>query len=424
MAQGMRASDRTAPERSAAAVQRAARTLARRVSWLLPGAALLLAALGSCDRLRPDPRWREALRRARPASAPSVGVEPLRWVRRFSLPPGYPQGCDLVSTPSGLVLAASTDALTVDGAVVLRARGSHLETLLRWEGQGFLRVHAVGDTLWVPDADAPFHVLSFLTDLDVDGYVFVSDPAGNLTRQGRELLPAVYHVFDIAWLRDGRSVASTGAYFPPRIPYISQGAPAALFVDDGPGAPWRRLCATPEEVTAGVFRYTFLEALPEGALLTGVESPAGAGAVRFEDPTRGCQHSVVQGLDGHVLRWASEAGEVFVVTQGPAATALGRSTDGGRSFRPVPGAPASPQSLTHTAEGWHLLAGGALWRLGEGGTFTRRAPSIQGLEHTPSALVSAPLVVHEGRFWAASTRTGELYQAVPDDTPTTDDSRP
>ncbi|MBI5515045.1 MAG: hypothetical protein HY909_14815 [Deltaproteobacteria bacterium] len=376
--------------------------------------AALLLGLGRCDRLRPDGRWREAVRRATEPAVPAAPPSgPLRWARRLALPPGFPQVCDLASTPSGLVLAASADALGVDGAAVFRARGERLETLLTWDGQGFLRVHAYGDTLLVPDADAPFRALAFLTDLDVDGYVFVSSPTGTLSRQGRELLPAVYHVFDTARLRDGRAVASTGAYLPARVPYVSEGAPAALFLDEGPGRPWRRACVFPAEASPGVYRYTWLLTLPDGALLAGTEGPSGPGAVRFEDPTRGCANTTVQGLGGYVLRWASQGEQVLAVTQGSTSTHLWCSRDGGRRFEPYPGAPSMPQSVARVDGGWLLLAGGALWSLGDDGAVTERAPSEPRLGPAPSSLVSAPLALHGGSVWAGSTTTGEVFEAVP-----------
>ena len=52
----------------------------------------------------------------------------------------------------------------------------------------------------------------------------------------REVLRAVYHVFDVARLPDGRLVASTGAYPVGETAYFSKHAPAALFVDDVPGS--------------------------------------------------------------------------------------------------------------------------------------------------------------------------------------------
>ena len=59
----------------------------------------------------------------------------------------------------------------------------------------------------------------------------------------------------------------------------------------------------------------------------------------------------------------------------------------------------------------YALADGALYSTDDGVTFTERAPRVEALAHRPSSLVSAPLVVHRGSLWAASTRTGEVFEA-------------
>lgn len=376
--------------------------------------ALRLAALAQtgCTSLRTDDRWRATVRARAESVDTSVSVpERARWVRRFALPSPFAQVCDLASTPRGLVVAASIDALGVDGAALFRwESGPTARELLRWDGQGFLRVHAWGDTLVVPDADAPFHLLPFVFDLDVDGYVFVSSPDGTLARHQRELLPAVYHVFDVARLADGRLVASTGAYDPGAVAYLGDAAPAALFVDDGRGRPWRRALEHPSADARGVHRFTFLLALPDGALLAGTESPAGPGAVRIESPGATPTARVSEGVDGYVLRWALWRGAVFAVVQRAGGTALLRSEDGGRRFAAVPQV-EDPQALAATDATLFVLARGALLATDDGVAFTERAPPNEALAHSPSSLVSAPLAVHRGSLWAASTRTGEVFEA-------------
>jgi hypothetical protein len=308
-------------------------------------------------------------------------------------------------------VAASIQALGVDGAALhLWDGGAASRELLRWDGQGFLRVHAWGDTLVVPDADAPFHLLPFAFDLDVDGYVFVSSPDGAITDRNREVLPAAYHVFDAARLADGRLVASTGAYPPGAVAYVGDSAPAALFVDDGAGRPWRRALEYPTARALGVHRFTFLQALPDGALLAGTESPRGPGAVRIDDPTGAPRAERAEGVVGYVLRWALWRDAVLAVVQGASGTALMRSTDGGRSFAAVP-APREPESVAVVGEALYVLADGALYRTDDGVEFTERAPREAALAHRASSLVGAPLVAHRGSLWAASTRTGEVFEA-------------
>lgn len=371
--------------------------------------ALRIAAFAQsgCTPLRTDAAWRETVRaRPEPREATARVAEGARWTRRFALPAPHVQVCDLASTPRGLVAAASIDALGVDGAALYRWEGGAPRALLRWDGQGFLRVHAWGDTLVVPDADAPFHALPFAFDLDVDGYVFVSSPDGALASHQREVMPAVYHVFDVARRADGRLVASTGAYAPADVAYLSHRAPAALFVDDGAGRPWRRAVEHPSPDAGGVNRFTFLLALDDGAVLAGTESPDGPGAARIE----GATVRAVEGLRGFVLRWATWRGAVLAVVQAYGGTALLRSDDGGRRFVAM-AAPPGVQSVAVVGDALYALADGALYATDDGGAWALRAPRVDALSHAPSSLVSAPLIAHRGSLWAASTRTGEVFEA-------------
>lgn len=374
--------------------------------------ALRLAAFAQtgCVPLRTDGAWREAVRARPEAQGGEVRVEVgARWTRRFAAPSPFAQVSDLVSTPRGLVLSASIDALTVDGAALFRWEGrGEPRTILRWEGQGFLRVHAWGDTLVVPDADAPFHALSFAFDLDVDEYVFISSPDGALTDRQREVLPAAYHVFDVARRADGRLVASTGAYPPSSIAYLAAQAPAALFVDDGAGRPWRRALEHPSHDAAGVYRFTYLLSLSDGALLAGTESPMGPGAARIEPD--GITVSAVEGIHGYVLRWALWNDAVLAIVQTSQGTELVRSEDGGRRFLTLP-APREPESVLASGATLYVLADGALYSSDDGVHFAEKVVRNEALAHRPSSLVSAPIVAFRGRVWAASPRTGEVFEA-------------
>ncbi len=377
-------------------------------------AALRVAALAQtgCVSPRTDGAWRNAVRATVEHRGGEARVEAgARWVRRCAAPAPFREVSDLAGTPRGLVLSASIDALTVDGAALFRCEGAATpRELLRWDGQGFLRVHAWGDTLLVPDADAPFHALSFAFDLDVDGYVFASSPDGTLTERQREVLPAAYHVFDVARLSDGTLVASTGAYPPSSVAYLSSHAPAALYRDDGAERPWRRVLEHPSSDAAGVYRFTFLETLSDGALLAGTETPTGPGAVRIEGLPNAPRVVPVEGIDGYVLRWARWRDAVLAVVQGAAGTTLLRSDDGGRRFVAL-SAPAMPQNVVANERELFVLADGALYSSADGVTFTERAAREPGLAHRASSLVSAPIAVWRGHVWAASTRTGEVFEA-------------
>ena len=392
--------------------RRPLRTLATSTLGAVVALRLAAFAQSGCVPLRTDSAWREAVRaRTENHDAAVTVAAGARWTRRFALPAPFVEVSDLASTPRGLAIAASIDALTVDGAALFRWEdASAPRALLRWDGQGFLRVHAWGDTLVVPDADAPFHALSFAFDLDVDGYVFASSPDGTLTDRQREVLPAAYHVFDVARLADGRLVASTGAYPPSAVAYLSSSAPAALFIDDGAGRPWRRALEYPSHDARGVYRFTFLVTLPDGALLAGTETPQGPGALRIEGAATSPVVLPVEGINGYVLRWALWQGAVLAVVQSGVGTELVRSTDGGRHFRALP-SPPTPQSALAIGAALYVLADGTLYSTDDGVTFTERVARVQPLTHRPSSLVSAPLVAWRGSVWAASTRTGEVFEA-------------
>lgn len=159
-----------------------------------------------------------------------------------------------------------------------------------------------------------------------------------------------------------------------------------------------------------MYRFTFLLPLPDGSLLAATESPQGPGAVRIENPG-GASPTVhpVDGVSGYVLRWARWNAAVLAVVQTSNGTALLRSDDDGRAFAELP-APREVESVAVAGATLYALADGALYSTDDGLTFTERAPREEALRHRPSSLVSAPLVAHRGSLWAASTRTGEVFE--------------
>jgi hypothetical protein len=381
--------------------------------------AFLLGALAAC---RPEPLPRVALPASEPTASEPGPTGLLRWTPRAKLPPQHPQACDLASTPAGLFVAASTHALEENGAGLYRLSKGAPEAVLRWNGQGFLRVHSYGERLFVPDADAPFGA-AFFVRFDVDGYVFTLDPT-HPERYTREVIPAVYHVFDTALL-EGRVYASSGAYVPGDMPYRASRAPAALFVAEAPGKPWRRILTLPEVAKGtetGVVRFTFLQALDKGALLAGLTdwsaTQGGDGAMRIEGLPDAPRAERVQGLPGEVVRWARWRGNVFAITSVWGQKMLYISHDEGRSFSAL--SPVSdgnrltdPQSMVATENALYVLADGFLFRSQDGETFTRLTEANQALRGGNHPLVTAPLVLHEGTLWAASPTTGDIFAALP-----------
>lgn len=376
----------------------------------------LIEFASSCRTFHADPTFRTEIRPEAHQLPTLRSAERWRWVKRGTLPGPERQACDLESTPAGLVVAASTNIFDEDGAAVFRLDDEHrLERLLKWSGQGFLRVHSYSNRLVVPDGDAPFSPLSFIFSWNVDEYVFISDANGALTTRGREVLPRAYHVFDTALLPNGRLIASTGAYPEGEIAYLSKYGPAALFMDDGEGKPWRRILEYPARNVPGVVRLTYLELLPDGALLAGVQSNRGdlPDAVRIEGLPDAPKVFPIDSLSGWTLRWSQWRGAIYHVAQVQGGTLLSRSTDGGRTFTPIRG--GSPQALLPTKDALLLLDHGALLQSTDGVRFEVISEPNPALQHEPSSLVSAPLVLHRGHPWAASPVTGEIFEAVPEE---------
>ena len=383
-----------------------------------------------CSSSSDNASWRAALPPVvRPEVQTSAMTEtPRRWTwhKRASLPAPYRQVGDLVSTPKGLVIAASVDALTLDGAAIFRLEpDGSLEELFEWEGQGFLRIAALGDRLLVPDADPPFHLLGYAFSWDVEGYVFVSDAEGKFDADWREVLPASYHVFDVARLAGGMLVASTGAYPEGETAYVSEHAPAALFGDAGPDKPWRRLLEYPARNATGVSRFTWLLPLSDGALLAGIQTSRAdmPRAVRIEGLPDTPRVTESTGLPDEPMRWFAWRDRIFALTssergRGPTGrfprTVLHVSRDGGRSFSPVPGAPQSPLALATLGEALYLLDGGVLHRHIEGERFDPVSEPLLALVGRPTLLVNHSLVVHAGSLWSANPLTGEIFEAVPE----------
>ena len=155
--------------------------------------------------------------------------------------------CDLTPFQGRLFAALARRPLGSDGAVVVEysPETQKVSSTFDWNrrgepteggggGQGFLRVRAIGDRLYVPDADPPYGGLG-VVDHGTEGYVFLSDATGAFPPPrapharipaGTAVLPRAYHVFDVAEFR-GVFYASTGAV-PPSEPAWTGSAPGAL----------------------------------------------------------------------------------------------------------------------------------------------------------------------------------------------------
>ena len=356
---------------------------------------------------------------AQPATGTATSpTPPLRWVQHATLPAKFPQAGDLCSVGDDLYVAAATDALAKNGQALFKLTPDDtLSPVLVRSGQGFLRIHPHGDRLFVPDADAPL-TASIVFRLNTDGFVYSFAPSEPAAAK-REVIPHVYHVFDTAEL-DSRIYASAGAYADSEVPYRAKRNPAALYLREAAEKPWRRLVEcplVPKGTETGVVRFTYLLPLENGRLLAGLTdwsgSLGGDGAVLIEGLPDHPKVRRLVGLSGNTLRWFRWRSLIFQIGESAGTTHLSVSADGGHSFALVAGAPALPQSLARIDGALALLADGVLHRSDDGATFTALTAQNPALRHHAHPLLTAPLILHRGKLWAADPQHGSIWATEP-----------
>src|SRR5258706_16031603 len=202
-------------------------------------------------------------------------------------------------------------------------------TLEGASGQGFLRVHALGGRLFVPDADPPYAGFG-LVDHGTEGYVFISDHAGHFAKArgphfqppappdaedtpGAGIIPRAYHVIDAIRFRS-RYFVSTGSV-PPTERAWKGPSPGALHVASADLKRWTYAYGYPLPWQPGVWRLTYLVRF-RGRLLAGIQDydgrepndyvlfdpPAGTSEIRREDAH---PFDVIGGA--RTLRWYADA---------------------------------------------------------------------------------------------------------------------
>jgi hypothetical protein len=218
-------------------------------------------------------------------SAPAMG----RFEKVGAPPLALTRICDLTPFGDALYAAHANQPLGTDGATISRYRPAAAKSFgvaFDWNrpgeptkgggaGQGFLRVHAIGGRLFVPDSDPPYNGLG-LAEYGTEGYVFVSDGAGAFAppraphyrppaapdllaqsgRAGAGVLPRAYHVIDVIAFRGGL-YASTGSV-PPKERAWSGPSPGALHRANDDGSRWTYEVDYPYPWQNGVWRLTFM----------------------------------------------------------------------------------------------------------------------------------------------------------------------
>jgi hypothetical protein len=226
---------------------------------------------------------------------PGSGTAPrvARWEKVGTPPLALTRICDLTPFRGALYAAHAHQPLGTDGATITRYQPDDEKRPFRvafdWNrpgepvkgggaGQGFIRVHAIGGRLFVPDADPPYAGLG-LVDWGTEGYVFISDDKGSFAspraphfkppgapelridadagaRAGAGVLPRAYHVIDVIRYR-GAFYASTGSV-PPTERAWNGPSPGALHRASDDGARWTYEVDYPYPWKDGVWRLTYL----------------------------------------------------------------------------------------------------------------------------------------------------------------------
>jgi hypothetical protein len=354
--------------------------------------------------------------------------------------------CDFAVRDGALLMSHATAPLGYTGATITRyapAEKQPFSLLFDWNrpgepetggagGQGFLRLRDIDGRLWVPDADPPY--LGLGVAFGVEGYVFVSDTAGNFVRVGRPghrppraptaerggtvLLPGAIHVFDVLRFR-GKLYASTGAVVPPKA--TATHSPGVLFVSGD----------TPDRWSVA---YSYAGAKGEGAVRLGYMT-------RFKDrlyvavsPLYGIDRSDYVVLSpppdakdllpeharavratgsggAHTLRWFADRGRLYWITVGRDGGELRVTDDGERWTKlELPADAGAPTDLLRAGDRLLVMAERSLLALA-GGRFETLARVEE--KKSPFAIddgyCAAPLAALDGRVFVGDQRRGALW---------------
>lgn len=227
---------------------------------------------------------------------PGTGSAPAKahWEKVGTPPLALTRICDLTPFNGALYAAHANQPLGTDGATITRytpGETNPFRVAFDWNrpgepvkgggaGQGFLRVHAIGGKLYVPDADPPYGGFAIVDG--AEGYVFVSDEKGVFAPPRAPhfrppataaILPRAYHVLDAIRFR-GALYASTGSVPPkerawrgpspgalhrgPQDPASSQADPAPSRGASPAGSRWMYEVDYPYPWQNGVWRLTYL----------------------------------------------------------------------------------------------------------------------------------------------------------------------
>lgn len=364
------------------------------------------------------------------------------------------RACDLTAFNGSLYAAHANTPLGSDGATVSRYTPSApapFSVAFDWNrpgqparggggGQGFVRVHAIGERLFVPDADPPYNGFG-ISEGGTEGFVFVSDATGRfapargptlrppappdaLGRPGAAVLPRAYHVLDVIRFR-GSYYAATGAV-PPRERAWAGPSPGALQIANASLSRWTYAVDYPNPWRAGVWRLGFMVRFRD-RLYAGIQdydgrepndyvviAPPASRNTLVQSDLRGERVTSHGGV--LTLRWFADAGRLYWIGYHRNDGVVLRVTDDGDHWHEIhlPAGSGAPTDITRFRGSLVVLCEYGLYRLdGEVATQLTAVP-LDARALSPFAandiFCVAPLAVFENALYAGSQRDGSLWR--------------
>lgn len=354
--------------------------------------------------------------------------------------------CDFAVRDGALLMAHATRPLGFTGATLTRyspGEKTPFSLVFDWNrpgepetggagGQGFLRLRDIGGRIYVPDADPPY--LGLGVAFGVEGYVFVTNEAGELPRVGGKghrppkapsaerggtlLLPGALHVFDVIRFR-GKLYASTGAMVPPKA--TASRAPGTLFVSGDKPDRWDVAYTYDGAKGEAAVRLSYMTRFRDRLYVAVsplydldrndyvVLSPPRDATALLPEHARAVQVTASGGA--HTLRWYADGGRLYWITIGADGGELRVTEDGDRwSKLALPPDVGRPTDLVRAGERLLVLAERALVELEPAGAKVLvRVEEAKSPFQLDDAYCSAPLTVFEGRFYAGDQRRGALF---------------
>jgi hypothetical protein len=363
--------------------------------------------------------------------------------------------CDLTPFGDALYAAHANDPLGTDGATITRyvvGAERPFTVAFDWNrpgeptkgggaGQGFVRVHASGGRLFVPDADPPYGGFG-ISEHGTEGFVYVSDPEGKFARArgehlqpplaptadggaGAAVLPRAYHVLDAIRFR-GRYYATTGSV-PPSERAWRGASPGALHVANASLSRWTYETDYPFPWQNGVWRLTFAVRFKD-RLFAGIQDydgrepndyvvfapPAASTSIGHEDTSA---RKVTPRGGAGTVRWYADRGSLYWITIDRGGVGALRVTKDGETWTDIalPPYAGRPSDITRFRDALVVLTEKRLFKLeNDGATLT--AIAVLDAPKKPSPFVvddlfcAAPLGVYKNELYAGGQRDGALYR--------------